>query len=178
MPFVRLAGCQVGCPLCDTDYGAVEHLTAGLIRERVQNLTPRNLRDRWVWITGGEPTDYNLKPLLDELHDAGYSIAVATSGHHRMIEPVEWLSVSPHDPEKWVQKFGSELKIVEGLIPGTKFEDFQAAAPESDFMYRFAQPLWKNGKEDPESLNRCLWWCETHPNWTISRQEHKQYGYA
>ena len=56
MTFVRLAGCSVGCPGCDTDYSVALRLSVAEVVERVQRLARR----KWVWLTGGEPTDHPL----------------------------------------------------------------------------------------------------------------------
>lgn len=208
MAFVRLAGCSVGCDGCDTDYSVAERDTAGQIAARVDEITPANCRDRWVWITGGEPTDHDLRPLLGALRDRRFSTAVATSGHARMIPPVDWLSVSPHDPAKWVQTYGNEVKIVPGLH-GLDIDDWRRAFPDdvTDFMYRYVQPLSKpepapfcrdcllvanapgpcagcgsplvrRHREDQRSLVRCLEFLKGEPNWSLSRQDHHHWGVA
>jgi organic radical activating enzyme len=74
--FIRLAGCSVGCPECDTDYSRKETLTAEEIAERAVAVTPKMI-DPWAWITGGEPADYNLAPLLTALKARRFSTAVA-----------------------------------------------------------------------------------------------------
>lgn len=179
MCFVRLAGCSVGCPKCDTDYRKKEMATPEEIAQRADKVTPKNARDRWVWITGGEPTDHDLVPLIRALREKRFSIAVATSGHRRVIPPVDWLSVSPHDPAKWVQTYGSEVKIVPGLN-GFSIEDFLRARPDdqTDFMYRYVQPLSVEKEEDPASLRTCLEFVKGHPNWSLSRQDHHYWSVA
>ena len=179
MCFVRLAGCSVGCPGCDTDYRKKEMATPEEIAQRADAVTPPNARDRWVWITGGEPTDHDLVPLIRALRAKRFSIAVATSGHRRVIPPVDWLSVSPHDPSKWMQTYGSEVKIVPGLN-GFAIEDFLRAHPDdqTDFMYRYVQPLSIEKAEDAESLRTCLEFVRANPNWALSRQDHHHWGVA
>ena len=179
MCFVRLAGCSVGCEHCDTDYQRQEFATEEQIAARADEVTPQNARDRWVWITGGEPTDHNLMPLIGALRRKRFSIAVASSGHRRMIPPVDWLSISPHDPSKWVQTYGNEVKLVPGLN-GFSIEDFRSAHPDdqTDFMYRYVQPLSIDKREDPESLRTCLEFVKTNPNWALSRQDHHYWGVA
>lgn len=179
MCFVRLAGCSVGCPNCDTDYRRQEFATDDEIAARVDDITPKNARDRWVWVTGGEPTDHDLAPLIRALRARRFSIAVATSGHRRVIPPVDWLSVSPHDPSKWVQTYGSEVKIVPDLN-GFSIEDFRTAHPDdqTDFMYRYVQPLSIGKQEDPESLRTCLEFVKSNPNWSLSRQDHHYWNVA
>ena len=181
MCFVRLAGCSVGCPECDTDYSVNSRASADAIAAMANDITPTTARDRWVWITGGEPTDHDLGPLIGALRNKRFSVAVATSGHRRLIPPVDWLSVSPHDPSKWIQTYGSEVKIVPGLN-GFSIADFQAAHPDAqtDFMYRYVQPLSVNLNpytkhtfyEIESSLDECKAFLKDNPNWSLSRQDH------
>lgn len=178
MAFVRLAGCSVGCPQCDTNYRVDSRADVGDIVGRVEAVTPATSRDRWVWITGGEPTDHDLVPLLRGIRSAGMSTALATSGVRRFIPPVDWLSVSPHSNEL-AQRYGSEIKIVDGLF-GLSLERWHADNPDdsTDFMYRYVQPLSIDGVEDKASLDRCLEFLRTRPNWSLSRQDHKHWGVA
>ena len=143
------------------------------IAARADSVTPVAAHDRWVWITGGEPTDHNLIALIEALRAKRFSIAVASSGHRRFDVPVDWLSISPHDPAKWEQTSGSEMKIVPGLN-GFGIEDFRAARPDdaTDFKYRYVQPLSIGKQEDPHSLRTCLEFVRANPNWSLSRQDH------
>lgn len=175
MTFLRLAGCSVGCAECDTDYSVDSRASAAEIADRVDAATPSTLRDRWVWVTGGEPLDHNLVPLYAELRKRRFSIALATSGTKRAIHAVEWLSVSPHDLNT-VQLYGNEVKLVVGLN-GLDPYAWQAKFPDSqtDFMYRYVQPVWRDGAEDPEALKTCLEFLRANPNWSLSRQDHKHW---
>lgn len=185
MAFIRLAGCSVGCAQCDTNYSVDSRADADEIVERVAAVIPSEDRDNWVWITGGEPTDHELRPLLRRLKSRGYSTAVVTSGVRRLIEPVDWLSVSPHsaDPSQFQQRYGDEIKIVDGL-GGLSLDEWHAKNPDSDndFLYRYVQPLWvgdaETGHEDRESMARCMAFLKSHPRWALSRQDHKHWGAA
>jgi 7-carboxy-7-deazaguanine synthase len=180
MAFVRLAGCSVGCSGCDTDYSVQEKLDVPTLLARVAHVMPPGDRDQWVWVTGGEPADHDLRSLLSGLKGAGYATAVATSGAKRVISPVDWLSVSPHspDPAKFQQRYGSEIKLADGLN-GVDLDAWYSEFPDdrTDFMYRYVQPLWigdaDTGREDSDSLGRCLDFLKRHPRWALSRQDHK-----
>lgn len=83
--FVRLAGCNLQCPYCDTDYTSKrENLTPIEIVQRVTGSIPRSLwqdhKRMLVVITGGEPFRQNLGELFDRLVDAGYYVQVETNG--------------------------------------------------------------------------------------------------
>lgn len=179
MCFVRLAGCSVGCPHCDTDYAKQEMATAAEIAARAHAATPRTARKRWVWLTGGEPTDHDLTALIAALRAQRFSIALASSGHRAVTANVDWLSISPHDPAKWVQLSGDEMKIVPGLN-GFGIEDFRAAHPDerTDFTHRYVQPLSIGKQEDPASLRNCLEFVQANPDWSLSRQDHHYWNVA
>jgi organic radical activating enzyme len=156
------------------------------IASEVDKAMPGGLRERWVWITGGEPYDRDLHELLRWFRIHNFSIAVATSGVHRAIEPVDWLSVSPHDYEL-VQRFGAEIKLVEGLN-GMDLELWLAENPDDtlDFFMRYVQPMSEaipdhrnpDGTfyEDVASYASCMKFLERHPNWSLSRQDHHRWN--
>lgn len=99
MILLRLHGCDVGCPWCDTKetrafdqlnevdnlgdaLGATSKwvgLTAQQIADTIQR-TYRTTGVQWVLITGGEPANYPLRDLIDHLHALSYMVAVETSG--------------------------------------------------------------------------------------------------
>jgi len=177
MAFLRLAGCSVGCRQCDTDY--VRHgalVSAAECAARVAACIPRESRDKWVWLTGGEPADVDLRPLIAALKQQNLSVCVASSGIHRVTHPVDWLSISPHCLNTQ-QLYGNEIKLIEGLN-GLSITDWVDKFPDSttDFWYRYVQPLSVDGVEQPESLQRCLSFIRDNPNWSISRQDHVYWG--
>lgn len=179
MCFVRLAGCSVGCAHCDTDYRKQTMATEEEIAARADETTPKAARRRWLWLTGGEPTDHDLEPLVRALRARNFSIALASSGHRQVVAEVDWLSISPHDPAKWVQTRGSEMKIVPALN-GFSIEDFRRAHPDekTEFEHRFVQPLSLGKNEDPQSLRACLEFVRQNPNWSLSRQDHHYWNVA
>lgn len=82
--FVRLAGCNLQCPLCDTEYTeGAEETTPFAILEQVGKLDPLPRRVdafRLVVITGGEPFRQNIATLCTWLSDAGYHVQIETNG--------------------------------------------------------------------------------------------------
>lgn len=78
--FVRLAGCDLQCPVCDSDYTSKRKLmTIDSIAMEVDRLMPPN--SRLVVLTGGEPFRQNIGLLVDLLqYDKGYKVQVETNG--------------------------------------------------------------------------------------------------
>lgn len=169
--FVRLAGCSVACPGCDTDYRLHDLLTAREVAERVSRCIYRP--GEWVWITGGEPTDHDLIPLLAELRSmpASPRIALATAGTRLMPAVVDFLSVSPHALAGWNQRSGDQINLVPGLN-GLTWEDCEEIASSTErFTHKWITPC----AGEPDTFQRCLQWVQTHPGWRLGVQAHKHW---
>lgn len=114
MILLRLQGCDVGCPWCDTKetwhidamtrvaalplaLGAnprwAEMIPEEIVRE-VRDLPPG---PRWVLVTGGEPALHDLRELVAALHDEGFKVALETSGTAagHLGADFDWICVSP-----------------------------------------------------------------------------------
>lgn len=77
--FVRLAGCNLMCPGCDTDYTSKRETYEAEHLARLVNAlagAPGYL----VVITGGEPFRQNISPFVAALLSEGYTVQVETNG--------------------------------------------------------------------------------------------------
>jgi organic radical activating enzyme len=115
--FVRLAGCNLRCPFCDTKYawGRGHAQTVAEIAERVHTLW-RGFPARWVCLTGGEPLRQNLGPLVRRLKKAGLSVQVETNGTFEPRPAADWYTVSPKPPDygfrPQFRKKAREVKLI------------------------------------------------------------------
>src|ERR1700748_1778630 len=84
--FVRLAGCNLRCAWCDSEYtfGGGKPYTADQIVAEIEALAPCTL----VEFTGGEPMlqAKELLPLMDRLLASGYTLMIETSGERPLTD--------------------------------------------------------------------------------------------
>ncbi len=116
--FVRLAGCNLNCRFCDTDYA-----TKGFASVPAIVATVRELGDScpMVVLTGGEPFAQSETPaLIAALVADGRRVHVESNGSISVALPEDvWLTVSPKErlsPEMAAR--ANEVKlIVDGRVP-------------------------------------------------------------
>lgn len=140
MAFVRFAGCSVlDCRIrkeCDeAPWKVTEHLTIDDILERVK-------RQSIVCLTGGEPTDHDILPLIAALRSAEHRVHMETSGV-RSVDgwPLDWLTVSPKAELR--QRSGHTLKLVvrpEWSRDQTK-DTIEKLDSGTNFFHRYLQPM-------------------------------------
>ena len=113
--FIRLQGCPVGCPWCDTKHTweIDQNLKVAAPVVMAQNEdtaqwfehTPEQLLALFelhgytasnIILTGGEPCMYDLTNLSSVLIENGFSVQIETSGTYEILtHPDTWVTVSP-----------------------------------------------------------------------------------
>lgn len=90
--FVRLAGCNLQCPMCDTDYTSerctidAHTLAAKCHHHHHPAASPRWAVSKWavskalVVITGGEPFRQNIREFVTHLLNEGFLVQIETNG--------------------------------------------------------------------------------------------------
>ena len=127
--FCRFTGCNLWtglekdrnkaiCTFCDTDFVGTDGLngakysSAELLADKIDELWQKDLKDKLVVFTGGEPLLQLNKKLIDLLHSKKFKVAVETNGTIIPPENIDWICVSPKKGAKFKLKHGDELKLV------------------------------------------------------------------
>lgn len=173
--FIRLAGCSVlGCSIrseCDeAPWKAAETLTSVEVAARAAFFNPGGI----AVITGGEPTDHDLIPLVCGLKDMGMRVHLETSGV-RSVDgyPLDWITVSPKLPG-YAQRSGHALKVV--VRPSWTWKQVAALDEGTTFFHRYLQPLtMSDGSSNLAEVVALLDQVQGS-RWALSVQAHKQWG--
>ncbi|MCA1419479.1 7-carboxy-7-deazaguanine synthase QueE [Bradyrhizobium sp. BRP23] len=193
--FVRLQGCDVGCPWCDTKYtwdlnhappspledilGKQEpspSFAAVSIEDLVQALS--QTQPRHLVLTGGEPCMYDLTELSSRMIAGGWTVQVETSGTEPIrIDPRAWVTVSPKIAMPGGRTFLSEAwqRANEIKMPVGKPADVETVlsliAEHGRPALIWLQPLSMSKK----ATELCVEAARQH-RWRISVQTHKFMG--
>ena len=178
MVFVRLSGCNLRCPFCDTDHAGYEELSAD---EVVRKALDAGGECRRICLTGGEPSLQADATLLSAFHEAGYTVHMETNGTRLLPAGVDWVTLSPKEDVPGLMGDGrvvleraDELKLVfDGTLPEERLAYWSAfPAP-----WHFLQPCdVSEPARNREILRRTISFVENHPSWRLSLQTHKLLG--
>lgn len=169
--FLRLSGCNLRCPFCDTDFTSYQTMSMSDIIARMQELS---LQCRFIVITGGEPTLQVDEEMILALHNAGYTLAMETNGTNTVPEGIDFITISPKNifvnGARLVPNRCDELKVI-----------YDGEHEVSDFglkpTYRFLQPCDTGDKaRNSKILQSCIEYIKLHPEWQLSLQQHKIIG--
>ena len=167
--FVRLSGCNLKCPFCDTDFSKYTEMTEEQI---VDNVCKLSIDCHFVVITGGEPTLQDTTLLIDMLHQNGYKVAMESNGTRKAPYNVDWLTISP---KKSFLKNGGDVVVKKcnelKLVFNGEYEP-QDFGIKADHYY--LQPCdVKEPERNSEIINKVVEYIKTNPIWKLSLQTQK-----
>lgn len=168
--FIRLQGCAVGCPWCDTRHTwpreAGDEIAASAMLAKTQDAATfaslgideltaivAAYPARHVVITGGEPCVHDLRDLTGKILALGRSVQIETSGTEEIrVHPRTWVTVSPKLDMPGGRRVREDAmaRADEWKIPVGKQADIEAALAFLDGPPRPAeiwlQPLSRSAK--------------------------------
>ena len=135
--FVRLAGCNLQCPLCDTEYPTNRTMTAGEIIEEIWSIQqsyanggPSHIHR--VVVTGGEPFRQNLVPLFNKLNEMQSILTMSIESNGTYIKKLL---------EFYRNTFGCRLYVNITVSPKSKIELLHLAKAMSEDYSTHVNPI-------------------------------------
>ena len=170
--FVRFAGCNLGCPWCDTDFSRRFELS---LEDLVNEVS--GYRAKSVVLTGGEPTIRDGMPeLVAALKEAGFWIAVETNGTDDAgwLAFVDYVSCSPKAefPDALRLAHADEVRVVASSEGVADFcRDVRGRIAATDY---YISPCDRDGEIDFATAKSVL---AKLDGWSLSVQLHKILGF-
>lgn len=176
--FVRLSGCNLHCPFCDTRHETFTEMT----EEEIVAATLRYPAE-FVVITGGEPTMQLTASLLDRLHHAGKKVQIETNGSIALpddiMERIDWITCSPKSLPVKLSRI-NEIKLVFGhdALPlpqeaGERIDRYAQMAAKMGAVCKLQPCDVGDDRRNADIMTATINYILTHPQWSLSLQTHK-----
>ena len=183
--FVRLAGCNLQCPFCDTEY------TKGRYKTPVSGILSKVIKygHKLVVITGGEPFRQDISLLVTELHRHDFTPQIETNG---TIKPKDFpygIAVIVCSPKgtsihplladqihayKYVLQHGH---VAEDGLPSSVLNNGKLVArPKNDHQQIFVQPMDEQDEEKNKLHMQAAVQSAIKHNYRLCIQLHKIIG--
>lgn len=187
--FIRLAGCNLACGFCDTEFTSGKAMELPELLRAVETvvkaaaglapfkaLTHQGGAGLWIVWTGGEPTDQLTSEIVAWFRERGFKQAIETNGTRPVAElGLDYVCVSPKVAEHVLAKNFrpagvDELRYVRHAG--------QPGVPEPEIKAKrlFLSPMFDGNRPNPENLRHCFKLCLENPQWSLSLQTHKLLG--
>ncbi len=170
--FIRMSGCNLNCKWCDTDHEKFKEMRTEEIMKEIKKLQISS-----VIITGGEPTEQNLLPLIQELSKKDYWVGIETNGTNGLNAAKKFINYVAFSPKKNTEidssfkELSDEIRVVNDNLT---IEDI-LKYDSWNIKNRFIGVLEKNGKYNTKNTVLLLGKVNERSNfkWRINMQYHK-----
>jgi 7-carboxy-7-deazaguanine synthase len=197
--FIRVQGCPVGCPWCDTQHtwdippekestqqqvllktSESENWFAATAQQLFELVQEQGYTAKNIILTGGEPCIYDLRQLSSVFIENGYGVAIETSGTFALKTHSDtWVTVSPKINMKAGYEVRTELleraNEIKHPIAMEKHIDeldqlIEGVSLRSDCLI-YLQPISQQKRATELAVDTCI-----KRNWRLSLQTHKYIG--
>lgn len=160
--FIRLSGCNLKCPFCDTHHKTFTGMSIKEIRNKIEEYNCKNI----VW-TGGEPTLQLTSRIVSKFKD--YYQCIETNGTNEVPYDIDYVACSP-------KKDLEELEDIIGYV-----DEIRLPVKKGDIIPNIAYlPKVRNENYylspidiSQENIDYCLKLIKENPKWKLSVQMHK-----
>ena len=164
--FIRLAGCDLTCGFCDTEFESYKEMTREELLQALKEYPCKNI----IW-TGGEPTLQLNYDTLYYFKQIGYYQAVETNGNNTPSTLFNYIVVSPKVAEHVIKKNFEFIPVNELRYARHKGQAIPKPFINAD--YKYISPIFSGNQLDKENIIHCINLIKENPEWRLSIQIHK-----
>lgn len=174
MVFVRLSGCNLSCPYCDTDFEEGTPMSMEAIAQAIASYPTRNI----LW-TGGEPTLQLTEEIIAHFHQLGYRQSIETNGTRPVPLGIDYITCSPKPEALATLNHNFPSGVNEWRFPfgaGAPLPPAISTLPSA--QYYCLSPIYTEEtiSQPPQTLGDCIDYIKQNPQWRLSIQLHKLIG--
>jgi len=168
--FIRLAGCNMKCSYCDTDFSKGKTYPIDELLKGLQRLGSKNI----IW-TGGEPTLQLNREIISVFKQKDYYQAIETNGSNPVPKGIDYIACSPKVGLNVLKKnieHADEFRYPFGV----NVKEPPAIHELPPAKHYFVSPIFDGTRKNhlnKSNLKGCLEFIKAHPEWKISVQVHK-----
>lgn len=167
--FIRLAGCNLDCNFCDTDYSSGSIMSVGEILNKINAFGC----NRIIW-TGGEPTLQLTDEIVSFFKEKGYWQAIETNGTYRVPSGIDYIACSPKEDFETIRERIPEVNELRfPMQAGDPLPDISLLPKAEKYLL---SPVFNGNILVPENIAYCIELIKAHPTWGLSLQIHKLIG--
>ena len=153
--FIRLAGCNLQCPFCDTPSKQGELVSSKVLRSELVKRRAEEGKPKHLVLTGGEPT---LQPILSLIENLGpeWTVQIETNGtlpdELEKLREHAWITWSPKPIKGWKERYQkilddlaayvNEVKLLPCLAPELIELIVQSSVTVDQMMHGYGIPLY------------------------------------
>jgi 7-carboxy-7-deazaguanine synthase len=173
--FIRLAGCNLNCPYCDTNYVANEEMN----EEELASWAKQQGYSKVV-LTGGEPLMQDVALLVDKINHLGMKVHLETNGI--LLPPGifyrdgNWVAVSPKSFNACFTTIerANEVKFLCGIPSWEEIINrFCNINKNKKWLMPITKGGWENRAFDNATIQTAIDYCMKHSDFTFATQIHK-----
>ena len=168
--FIRLAGCNLRCDFCDTEFESGSWMDLPEILEEI-----KHFNSSWIIWTGGEPTLQLTDEILHFFRSKGYKQALESNGTAAFSDLFDYTVCSPKN--NFAEAAGINQRVNEIRIPvraGDRIPEIRDL-PRSDRYY--LSPIFEPDEtKTGNNIAFCIEIIRNNPAWRLSLQMHKLIG--
>jgi organic radical activating enzyme len=168
--FIRLAGCNLKCDFCDTDFAAGKVMQA----DEIVNII-RQYPCTWIVWTGGEPMLQLTDEWLSFFREKGFLQAIESNGHYPLPTLLDYTVVSPKGHTDYARAINPCVDEVRLPVRNGDLLPEIASLPEA--KHYFLSPVLVGDLSLAKAnIHYCVEQVKLHPEWRLSLQIHKLIG--